>query len=301
MTMKSSIARLASVALAAMLSASALAGESDWGQVGKALGKSGSEMPGGVYRVGLPRSDLKVTLDGVDIKPALALGSWLAFQKTGDEAMVMGDLVLTSEEVGPVMNKLAEGGIDITALHNHLLRSSPATLYMHIRGHGDPIKLAMALHAALAESKTPFQAAAPASAQPAAAQIDLDTAAVDQTLGAKGAVNGGVLQFNIARAGAITDDGMAVPVSMGTAIAINFQPTGGGKAAVTGDFVLVAKEVNPVLEELLEHGIEMTALHSHMLDDQPRLFFMHFWANDDAQKLANGLRAALDKIAIKKS
>jgi hypothetical protein len=174
-------------------------------------------------------------------------------------------------------------------------------LYMHIRGHGDPVKLATALHAALAESKTPFQAAAPASAQPAAAQIDLDTAIVDQTLGAKGTVNGGVYQFNIPRAEAITDDWMAVPISMGTAIAINFQPTGGGKAAVTGDFVLVAKEVNPVLKELLEHGIEMTALHSHMLDDQPRLFFMHFWANDDAQKLANGLRAALDKIAIKKS
>ena len=299
--MKSSIARLASVTLAAMLSASALAGESDWGQVAKALGKSGSEMPGGVYRVGLPRSDLKVTLDGVDIKPALALGSWLAFQKTGGEAMVMGDLVLTSEEVGPVMNKLAEGGIDITALHNHLLRSSPATLYMHIRGHGDPVKLATALHAALAESKTPFQAAAPAPAQPAAAQIDLDTAIVDQTLGAKGTVNGGVYQFNIPRAEAITDGGMAVPISMGTAIAINFQPTGGGKAAVTGDFVLIAKEVNPVLEELLEHGIEMTALHSHMIDDQPRLFFMHFWAVDDAQKLANGLRAAIDKVAIKKS
>jgi len=298
--MKSSIARLASVTLAAMLSASALAGESDWGQVAKALGKSGSEMPGGVYRVGLPRSDLKVTLDGVDIKPALALGSWLAFQKTGGEAMVMGDLVLTSEEVGPVMNKLAEGGIDITALHNHLLRSSPATLYMHVRGHGDPVKLATALHAALAESKTPLQAAAPVSAQPAAAQIDLDTSLVDQALGAKGTVNGGVYQFNIPRAEAITDDGMAIPSSMGTAIAINFQPTGGGKAAVTGDFVLIAKEVNPVLEELLEHGIEMTALHSHMLDDQPRLFFMHFWANDDAQKLAKGLRAALDKVRIKK-
>jgi hypothetical protein len=172
---------------------------------------------------------------------------------------------------------------------------------MHIRGHGDPVKLATALHAALAESKTPFQAAAPAPAQPAAAQIDLDTSIVDQTLGAKGAVNGGVYQFNIPRAEAITDDGMAVPISMGTAIAINFQPTGGGKAAVTGDFVLIAKEVNPVLEELLEHGIEVMALHSHMLDDQPRLFFMHFWANDDAQQLANGLRAALDKIASKKS
>jgi hypothetical protein len=297
----SSIARLASLALATILSTSALAVESDWGRVAPALGKSGSEMPGGVYRVGLPRSDLKVTLDGVEVKPALALGSWLAFQKTGNEAMVMGDLVLTAEEVSPVMNKLMDGGIDITALHNHLLRSTPATIYMHIRGHGDPVKLATTLHAALAESRTPFQLPVPAPAQPASAQIDLDTAALDEALGVKGVINGGVLQFSIPRAEAIMDEGVAVPLSMGTAIAINFQPTGGGKAAVTGDFVLIAQEVNPVLKELLGHGIEMTALHSHMLDDQPRLFFMHFWANDDAQKLANGLRAALDKIAIKKS
>jgi hypothetical protein len=299
--MMSSVTRLASLALATILSTSVLAVESDWGLVAQALGKSGSEMQGGVYRVGLPRADLKVTLDGIEIKPALALGSWLAFQKVGEQAMVMGDLVLTAEEVSPVMNKLAEGGIEITALHNHLLRSSPATLYMHIRGHGDAVKLAATLHTALAESRTPFQGAVSATAQPAAPQIELDAAAIDQTLGAKGAINGSVYQFNIPRADAIADDGIAVPVSMGTAIAINFQPTGGGKTAVTGDFVLIAKEVNPVLKELLGHGIEITALHSHMLDEQPRLFFMHFWANDDAQKLAKGLRAALDKVAIKKS
>jgi hypothetical protein len=299
--MVSSITRIASLALTAMLSTSAFSVESDWGQVVQALGKSGSEMPGDVYRVGWPRSDLKVSIDGVELKPALALGSWLAFQKKGGQAMVMGDLVLIDEEVGPVMNKLIEGGIDVTALHNHLLRSSPTTLYMHIRGHGDPVTLAAALHSALAQSKTPFQAAASGTAQPAAAQIDLDTAAIGQTLGAKGAINGGVLQFNFPRAEAVTEKGIEVPPSMGSGIAINFQPTGGGKAAVTGDFVLTAQEVNPVLRELLGHGIEMTALHSHMLDDQPRLFFMHFWANDDAQKLAKGLRAALDKIAIKKS
>src|ERR1700730_1660334 len=183
--MMSSIPRLLSVVLAAGLYTSALAVEGDWSQVAHALGKSGSEIAGGVYRVGLPRGDLKVTLDGVEVKPALALGSWLAFQKIGDQAMVMGDLVLTAEEVNPVMNKLMEGGIDITALHNHLLRSSPATLYMHVRGHGDPVKLATTLHTALAESKTPFQSTAYASAQPAAAQIDLDTSAIDQALGDK--------------------------------------------------------------------------------------------------------------------
>jgi hypothetical protein len=268
------------------------AAEGDWDAVAKALGRTGTELPGGIYRVGLGRSDLKVTLDGVQIRPALALGSYLAFQKMGGEAMVMGDLVLLQEEVNPVMKKLVEGGIEITALHNHLLRSSPFTMYMHFLGHGDPAKLASALRTALAESKTPL-AAPPAGAQP---PVDLDTAALERTLGAKGTANAGVYGFNIARAETITEDGMSIPIGMGSGIVINFQPTGGGKAAITGDFVLIAKEVNPVLKTLRDNGIEVTALHSHMLEEQPRLFFMHFWANDDVQKLAGGLKAALDKV-----
>jgi hypothetical protein len=266
--------------------------QGEWDAVAKALGRTGSELPGGIYRVGLGRSDLKVTLDGVQIRPTLALGSYLAFQKMGSEAMVMGDLVLLQEEVNPVMKKLVEGGIEITALHNHLLRSSPFTMYMHFLGHGDPVKLATALRTALAESKTPLTAP-PAGAQ---APIDLDTAAIERTLGAKGTPNGGVYGFNIARAETITEDGMPIPIGMGSGIVINFQPTGGGKAAITGDFVLIAKEVNPGLRTLRETGIEVTALHSHMLEEQPRLFFMHFWANDDAQKLADGLKSALGKV-----
>jgi len=209
----------------------------------------------------------------------------------------MGDLVLTMEEVNPVMTKLAAGGIEVTALHNHLLRNQPFTMYMHVLGHGDPVKLAATFHTALAESKTPLAAAAAAPPPP----IDLDTAALDQTLGAKGTNNGGVYQFGIPRAEPIKDGGMDVPPPMGSANAINFQPTGGGKAAVTGDFVLIAKEVNPVLKALRDHGIEVTALHNHMLDDQPHLYFMHFWANDDAKKLAEGLKAALAQINIAKS
>ena len=214
--------------------------------------------------------------------------------------MVMGDLVLTMDEVAPVMTKLAGGGIAVTALHNHLLRNQPFTMYMHVQGNGDPVKLATALHAALAESKTPLTTspAAPGAAPP---PIDLDTAALDRTLGAKGTNNGGIYQFGIPRAEPIKDDGMDVPPPMGSANAINFQPTGGGKAAITGDFVLIAKEVNPVLKALREHGIEVTAIHNHMLDDQPHLYFMHFWANDDAKKLAEGLKAALAQINIVKS
>src|SRR5271169_1810975 len=300
MTMKSCVRRLAFAALLAGAPALAFAADDGWqARVGEALGKTGSAAPGGIYRVGLPRTDLKVTLDGVELKPGFALGGWLAFEKMGEEGMVMGDLVLTMDEVNPVMTKLAAGGIAITALHNHLLRNQPFTMYMHVQGNGDPVKLAAALHTALAESKTPLSAAAAPSPTPS--PIELDTAAIDQALGAKGTNNGGVYQFGIPRAEPIKDGGMDVPPPMGSANAINFQPTGGGKAAITGDFVLIAKEVNPVLKALREHGIEVTAIHNHMLDDQPHLYFMHFWANDDAKKLAEGLKAALAHVNIARS
>jgi len=277
--------------LAAAAGVHAAAG--DWDGVAKAIGRPGTEMPGGVYRVGIPRSDLTVLLDGVQVKPALALGSYLAFQKAGKEAMVMGDLVLLQEEVNPVMKKLIEQGIAVTAVHNHLLRATPTVMYMHYEGHGDPAKLAAAVRTALQESKTPLEAAAKPASQPA---IDLDQAAIEKALGAKGSPNGGVLQFSIPRAEAIKEHGTTIPPGMGMGIVINFQPTGGGKAAITGDYVLLASEVNPVLRTLRDNGIEVTALHSHMLDEQPRLYFMHFWANDDAQKLADGLKAALGKV-----
>jgi Domain of Unknown Function (DUF1259) len=299
MTMWLHVRQLAIVALVAGSPSLAVAAD-DWqAQVGEALGKTGATAAGGIYRVGLPRTDLKVTLDGVELKAGFALGGWLAFEKMGDQGMVMGDLVLTMDEVAPVMTKLAAGGIEVNALHNHLLRNQPFTMYMHVQGNGDPVKLAAVLHAALAESKTPLSAAPAAPTAPP--PIDLDTAAIDQTLGAKGANNGGVYQFSIPRAEPIKDNGMDVPPPMGSANAINFQPTGGGKAAITGDFVLTAKEVNPVLKALRDHGIEVTAIHNHMLDDQPRLFFMHFWANDDARKLAEGLKAALAHVNIAKS
>jgi Domain of Unknown Function (DUF1259) len=268
----------------------------DWSKVDKAIGKPGTDQPGGVHKYGLPRSDLKITVDGVAIKPTLALGSWIGFMPMGDGAMVMGDLVLTETEIEPVMKRLIDDGIEITAIHNHLLRTSPAVFYMHVGGQGDPVKLAQTLHAGLAMSQTPFAAPAPAAAPPA---IDLDTAAIDAALLAKGTINGGVYQFNIPRAEAISEGGMTIPPSFGTAIAINFQPTGGGKAAITGDFVLLGKEVNPVLQALRNNGIEVTALHSHMIDDSPHLFFMHFWANDDLSKLTRGLRAALDLANVK--
>jgi hypothetical protein len=291
------IAALSVGVIGIAMTVGASAADIDWSKVDQALGKPGTNQPGGVHKYGLPRSDLKVTVDGVAIKPTLALGSWIGFMPMGNDAMFMGDLVLTDNEISPVMKRLIDDGIEITAIHNHLLRTSPAVFYMHVGGQGDPVKLAQTLHAALALSQTPFAAPAPAAAP---ATIELDTAAVDTALGAKGTVNGGVYQVNIPRAESISEDGMAVPPAMGTAIAINFQPTGGGKVAITGDFVLLGKEVNPVLRALRNNGIEVTALHSHMIDDSPHLFFMHFWANDDVTKLTHGLRAALDLANVKR-
>jgi hypothetical protein len=289
---------LASLFVASLTSV-ATAQEIDWQKVDDALGRKPA-MSGDVHRYGFPRTDLAVTLDGVTIKPALALGGWVAFKPAHGGAMIMGDLVLLETEINPVMLKLIEGGIEITAVHNHLLRASPATFYMHVGGHGDPAKMAAVIHDALAASKTPLSTPAAASPPPA---VDLDTAQLDQIIGVKGQANGGVYQFNVPRRDPITENGMQMsPVGpMGVAIAINFQPTGGGKAAITGDFVLTNDEVNPVIKTLRANGIDVTAVHSHMLDEQPRLFFMHFWAVDDALKLAKGLRAALDKTASTKS
>ena len=285
-------------ALTLAFAAQAHAAEIDWTKVDAALGKTAS-VQGAVHRYGIPRTDLQVTLDGVVIKPALALGGWLGFEPTQDGAVVMGDLVLTETEVNPVMEKLLATGIEVTALHNHLLRASPATFYMHVHGHGDPVSMATAIHDALMDSKTPLSAAiAPPSSN---APIDLDTDRLDAAIGAKGKANGGVYQFSVPREGEITENGMPIPPAMGTAIAINFQPTGDGKAAITGDFVVVAHEVDTLIRTLHDNSIEVTAIHSHMLDEQPRLFFVHFWANDDALKLAKGLQAALGKIAVARS
>jgi hypothetical protein len=272
----------------------------DWQKVDDALGRKPAVVAGDVHRYGFPRTDLNVTLDGVTIKPALALGGWVAFKPMHGDAMVMGDLVLLQTEINPVMTTLIENGVDITALHNHLLRANPATFYMHVGGMGDPIKMANAIRAALAESKTPLTASAAATPPP---PVELDTAQLDQIIGMKGQATGGVYQFGVPRRDPITEQGtpLTPPGPLGMATGIGFQPTGGGKAAITGDFVLTADEVNPVIKALRANGIEVAALHSHMLDEQPRLFFMHFWANDDVNKLARGLRAALDKMANAKS
>jgi uncharacterized protein DUF1259 len=296
--------KFASVVLACMFMASGTwvaaqaPADSNWKPLEDAMGRPGQVQSADVIRFGMPRKDLHVTLGDVTVKPGLALGSWTAFMRTGDGAMVMGDLVLTEDEVGPVMRRLQERGIKITAIHNHLISESPHVLYMHIEGQGDAVKMAGAIHEALGLTKTPGpdSGTATASSEP----LGIDQKAIEDILGRSGKVNGGILQFGVPRAETIIENGMTVPPALGVATAINFQPTGGGKAAITGDFVLLGKEANPVMTALRDNGIQVTALHSHMLSEEPRLFFMHFWANDDAAKLARGLKAALDQTNSKK-
>ena len=271
----------------------ALAAEPDWKAVESALGKSGQAQPAGVFRIGMPRTDLTVTVKGVPVKAGFALGSYAAFKPAGEQAMVMGDLVLLDQEVPAVMAGLFRGGLEVTAVHNHLNEISPHVIYMHYEGHGDAVKLATALRQALSASATPLGT----GGSPAAVQATgpaLDTKQIEQSLGRMGrAMDGGVFQVTVPRVEVITEMGVQLLPAMGVTTVINFQPTGEGKAAITGDFVLIDKEVNAVARTLLQHGIDVTAIHNHGLMDMPRLFYMHFWANDDPVKLAQGLKAAL--------
>ena len=275
------------------------AADPDWKAVEQALGKSGQVQAGDVYRVGMPRTDLAVTVRGVPVKAGFALGSYAAFKQVGDHAMVMGDLVLLDQEVPAVMSGLFAGGLEVTAVHNHLNDMAPHVMYMHYEGHGDAVQLAKALRQALSASATPL---GPAGAAPAASGgPTLDTKQIEQALGRSGRdIGGGVFQVTAPRAEAITEMGVPLLPAMGVVTVMNFQPTADGKAAITGDFVLLDKEVNPVARALRQHGIDVTALHNHALQDTPRLFYMHFWGTDDAAKLAQGLKAALDQTNSQK-
>ncbi len=293
------IPRLAPALLALFILAHAgvaPAASPDWKAVEQALGKSGQLMPGDVYRVGMPRTDLAVTVKGVPVKAGFALGSYAAFSQVGDSAMVMGDLVLLDQEVPAVMSGLFAGGLEVTAVHNHLNEMSPHVMYMHYEGHGDAVQLAAALKQALSASGTPLGAAA--TPAPAAMGPALDAKAIEQALGRTGRdVGGGVFQVTVPRTEKITEMGHPLLPAMGVTTVLNFQPTADGKAAITGDFVLLDKEVNAVARTLRQGGIDVTALHNHGLTDTPRLFYMHFWANDDPVKLAQGLKMALDQTS----
>jgi hypothetical protein len=271
----------------------ARAAEPDWKAVEAALGKPGELQAGDVFRIGMPRTDLSVTVKGVPVKAGLALGSYAAFKQMGDQAMVMGDLVLLDQEIPAVMSGLFSGGLEVTAVHNHLNEMSPHVMYMHYEGHGDAVRLASALRQALSVSATPL--GGPLS-PPAAGAPTIDTKQIEQALGRSGRdLGAGMFQVTVPRAEAITETGMPLLPAMGVVTVLNFQAVAGGKAAITGDFVLTDTEVNPVARTLRQHGIDVTAIHNHGLRDTPRLFYMHFWAVDVPVKLAQGLKAALDQ------
>ena len=269
--------------------------QGEWSAVDKALGRSGAAQAGGVYRYSFPRGDLEVSVAGTRIRPALALGSWIAFKRTSDgKTLAMGDLVLTPDEEPAVMSRLQQGGVEQMAVHNHLAGETPHVVYMHIMGKGDAESIGRTIHEALATTKTPL--GPPPSITPL--RLDLDTTGVAAALGVAGKGSGGVYQVSVPRPETIRENGDEIPPSMGVATAINFQPTTSGRAVTTGDFVLLPSEVNPVIRALRANGIAVTALHSHLLMDQPHVLFMHFWGDDDALKLARGLRAALDATAM---
>ena len=271
-------------------SAPAAATAIEWSRVDSALGRTGTEQTGNVRRYGMPRTDLRVTAYGVTLRPAFALGSWIAFAPHGTGAVAMGDLVLTEDELSPVIARLQEGGVEQTAIHHHVNHETPSIRYVHIHAHGDPVTIATTVRAALNLTGTPDSS----PSAPVTTPLGIDTTALTSTLGYSGRLNGGVWQIGIPRAETIRSGDFEIPASMGLGTGINFQPTGNEMAAITGDFVLLGSEVNRVIKALSDNGITVTSLHNHLLDESPRLFIRHAGAHDHAVKLARGLKAALD-------
>jgi hypothetical protein len=258
----------------------------------KAFGRKGA-VTGNVYRVTFPRSDLKISVGDFPVAPGLGLTSWVALHRMGSESMMMGDLCMLDAEEPAVVAKLVELGLSVTAIHNHLLGEKPAIKFLHFSGSGEAVTLAGKIKQVFAVTGTPMGAPA------AAAAGAPDWSAVEAVLGTKGKKNGKVMAYSFPRNEKLMESGMEMPAPMGMATGINWQMEG-GRAATTGDFVLLADEVNRVVRALETHGITVTAIHNHMLYDQPRLFMLHFWGVGDPGKLAAGLKAALEQTNSKK-
>lgn len=263
----------------------------------RAMGVAG-QLQGDVYKISLPRTDLSVSIDQVKLKARFAFGGWIAFKPNGDAAIAHGDLVLTEDEVGPVLRKLEQGGITLTALHNHLIRESPKVMYLHFWGEGDAEQVAMKLRHALSVTKTPF--GQPDMAQNIQSQSppgeELPVERIQGVLAQKGTVKHGVLSVSVPHPQTITMRDVDLPSSMGMATAINVQAGAAGKVAATGDFVLSAKDVSAVASALTRHDIQVTALHNHLVHSSPDMYFMHFWAHDSPDRVAQGLKAGLDAM-----
>jgi hypothetical protein len=267
-----------------------------WAPVSETLGRQGRLQPDGAYILGFPRPELNVTIQGLKTAPILGAASSLMFSAPGDDAMMMGDLVLTQEEIAPVVRILVTNGINVTALHNHFNHETPRLMYCHIEAHGNALRLAQSVKGAITMIKSSSTATAALSKPPS----DADVAAIEGVLGHKGRVAGGGLVVSVPRPENVLSHGMKIPASMGVSCTLLFQPLGEGTMAIAGDIVLLSSEVNPVVRALTSEGIEVTAIHSHMLDEEPRLFFLHFWANDELKKLVTAVRRALDETNMEK-
>ena len=263
----------------------------DTAAIDRGFGRTGQTMPGSVYRLAIPRTDLRVTIGSLTVLPGFALGGYAAFVAQPQGTLAVGDLVLLEPEIAPVMGSLKASGFEITALHNHLRGEHPHVMYMHFMGSGDAGTLAAQLHTALAKSATPLGPLAPAVPKSLSFQ-----ATIESVLNLRGRVNGAILSFSVPRAEAISVNGIVIPPAAGVATAINFQAAGGENVATTGDFVLLGNEVTPVEQTLLANGIAVTALHHHMIDDSPHLYYMHFWAVGPPAQVAAGLHQALVQI-----
>ena len=267
--------------------------DTDWKPVADALGRTGKLGDNNTaFHVALVRNDLQVTTDGVAIKPGLSLGGYAAFGRYADnQTLLRGDLVVTEAELPKVTDALQAHGLAQTALHKHLLQQTPPVWWTHLHGMGDAVQLARGLKAAL-DATSIGPATPPPAQQP---PVDIDVAGVQQALGRKGTPDGGLLKYSIPRKDTIVEDGYVLPAaSLNLTTVINFQPVGGGRAAINGDFILIASEVQKVIQALRAGNVQIVELHNHGLTEQPRLFYMHYWAVDDAVTLAKALRPALD-------
>ncbi|TAL62160.1 MAG: DUF1259 domain-containing protein [Bacteroidetes bacterium] len=262
--------------------------QNDWSNVEKVFGKKGN-VQNNIFKITFPRSDLKVKVGDFSVAPGLALTSWIGFMKMGNMTTMMGDLVVLDKEVPPAISKLIAEGLQISALHNHIINEVPAIKYIHYSGSGDAVSLATKIRSVIEITGTPL-ISSPAQTQ----SVNPDWSEVESFLGTTGKRNGNLLLYSFPRNEKLTESGMDMPAYMGMATGINFQMAE-NKAAITGDFVLLADEVNPVLKALVGNGIQVTAIHNHMLYDNPRLFMLHFWAVDEPGKLAKGLKEAIDK------
>jgi hypothetical protein len=266
-----------------------------WQPVEQAIGKNGTMSPDGILKVGFTRTDLNVTIGDVRLNPAMALDSWVAFQRMGDGAMVMGDLVLTEDEIGPVLDKLARSDMNVTAIHNTLIGETPYVLDLHIEGQGDPVRMAETIHDALLLSGTPFGEPVNAPHE----NDSIDGVQLDRIMGYDSAYGDGIYNYQIPRKERIMNGGMEIPVSLDVATSLKFQPLSGENAAVTGDFTLTASEVGHVTRALNENGMQVTAIHTHMLTESPRLYYLHFWGTGNAYELAKGLHEAVHRTNYK--